>query len=87
MLNATTQKLARFECAQEILGMMIALRSNWIYTERQRSAPDHALIDKWEAEVRSFVEENAQLLLSDAEGIDRTISLYAPQVRANFLVA
>ena len=79
-----TERLANFETAQETLGMMIAMRSKWIFDEKQKPFPDQNLIEKWENESFEFGIEDDVLSLYDEDGIERVISTYGPIVRAEF---
>ena len=50
MSLTTTERLARFETAQETIGFLMALRTTWISDERAQPSPDLAKIACWNAE-------------------------------------
>ena len=79
-----TERLALYETAIEILGMMVAMRSEWIDTERQKNIPDKSLIKKWENEQKEFFLQDRNLLLHDSEKIEEIIAMYAPIIRREF---
>jgi hypothetical protein len=79
-----TEALARYETAQETLGMLVAMRTRWIYEEEQRDAPDVGKIAQWEKEQAYFRDEDDALLFSDSGEIERVITVYGPLVKANF---
>lgn len=81
-MTTTTEKLARYECAQEILGMLIALRSSCINQERKAEKPDLVRIRQWESEIDTFFGMDLDLCFNNAEGIEQVISKYGPEVRA-----
>lgn len=80
----TTEILARYETAQETLGMLVAIRSRWIHEEEQRPVPDTAKIALWEKEQAQFTDEDDALLMTDDAGIERIITVYGPVVKAGF---
>ncbi|GHU14435.1 hypothetical protein FACS189441_4070 [Betaproteobacteria bacterium] len=84
MKNVTMEQLARFENAQETLGMMVAIRTNWITQERRRDNPDNEKIACWQSERQEYeVMEDALRLDNEAE-INRVLTTYNPQVRSAF---
>ena len=80
----TTEKLARFETAQDTIGMMVAFRSAWIHKERQKAKPDVNKIALWQAEKNQYSDEEYGLLFDDTKNIERIIDTYAPIVKADF---
>lgn len=80
----TTEKLARYETAIEILGMMTAMRSAWIHEERHKNTPDESMIGCWEDEQMDFSLQDQTLRFSDSTGIERVIAEYGPIVKAAF---
>ena len=78
------QKLARYETAQEALGMMVAMRSSWIADERSKKNPDATKIEQWRSEQREYGFAEEDLSLDDEAGIERILATYSPLVRANF---
>jgi hypothetical protein len=81
----TTERLARYETAQETLGLMIAAISKKIRDEKLKESPDNDLINTWKAEQNAFADKEDALLYSDTHGIDYVLKTYAPIVKASFL--
>jgi hypothetical protein len=80
----TTERLARLEAAQEVLGFLMAARSELIYKEGKKATPDTAKIAQWEAERNTFFDIEDGLRLDNQEGVDTVISTYGPQAREMF---
>lgn len=78
----TTERLTRFETAQEALGMLIAARSELIYQERKKADPDVEKISLWEAETEALAAREEALRFGDAEEIERVITECGVEVRA-----
>lgn len=83
MTLSTTEKLARYETAQETIGVLIAMRSKWIYEEEQKPEPNQGLIRQWESEQDTFHDELNDLLIDDDDKIERVLNEYAPIVKAH----
>lgn len=81
----TTERLSRFETAQEALGMLIAARSEWIYRERKKAEPDAEKISVWEAETESLAAREDALRFDDAKEIERVIAECGLEVRAIYV--
>ena len=79
-----TQRLALYETAIETLGMMVAVRSEWISAERKKSNPNKSLINKWEDEQIDFFLQDERLLLHDTAKIEEIIAVYAPIIKKEF---
>lgn len=77
----TTEKLARFETAQHIIGMMVAIRSEWIDQEEDKAQPDLKQIEQWEQEQSKFADQDNALRFDDLDGIESVIKLYGPVVK------
>lgn len=73
--------LTRYEVAQEILGLMMALRSHEAQRERERPAPNLSRVAALEAEQSQFAADIQELMPDDYHAVDRILSLYGPQVR------
>ena len=82
MTMTTTERLARFETAQETIGFLMALRTTWISDERAQPAPDLAKIARWSAERDRYWDEQDALSYDDQAAIERVIKDYGPLVRA-----
>ena len=82
MTMTTTERLARFETAQETIGFLMALRTTWISDEKAKPAPDLASIARWSAERDRYWDEQDALSYDDVAGIERVIKDYGPLVRA-----
>ncbi|MBU2708711.1 hypothetical protein KCM76_22150 [Zooshikella marina] len=81
MTLSTSDKLARYETAQEIIGMLISIRAEWIYEEKAKAKPDQEKIDKWMAESTSYRKELHNLRINDHNKIDFIINEYGPIVK------
>jgi hypothetical protein len=77
-----TEALARYETAQETLGMLAAMRTRWIYEEEQKDTPDVGKIAQWKKEQAYFSDEDDALLFTDSGEIERVITVYGPMVKA-----
>jgi len=82
--ESMTQKLARFETAQETCGLMAVIRRDWIDEEEQKALPDQAKIQQWEEEERRFILERLNLRFDNVEEQERIFREYSPQIRAHF---
>lgn len=80
----TTERLARLETAQEIISMMIALRSAWINAEAAKAVRDDAQVSAWEAERSRLTGERLLLGMDDDVSIDRVLNEYGPVVKAAY---
>lgn len=79
-----TQRLARYETAIEILGMMVAVSSELIHLEREKALPDESAIQQWENEQDAFHDKDDALMLEDDDKIAQIIDVYGPVVKAAF---
>ena len=82
MKMTTTERLVRFETAQETIGFLMALRTTWISDERAQPSPDLAKIARWSAERDRYWDEQDALSYDDQAAIERVIKDYGPLVRA-----
>jgi hypothetical protein len=80
----TTEKLGRYETAQETLGMMVAMRSRWIHEERQKQYPDTEKIALWKNEITQFSDEDDTLSMTRMDEVERVLATYCPIVKAHF---
>ncbi|MFG8764966.1 hypothetical protein ACEOVB_29675 [Pseudomonas aeruginosa] len=80
----TTERLARLEAAQEVLGFLMAARSELIHNEGKKAKPDATKIEQWEAERNELFDLEDGLRLDDPAGIERVIATYGPQAREMF---
>jgi hypothetical protein len=80
----TTQRLARLETAQELLGLLMAARAELIHNEGKKAQPDASKILQWEAERSELFDLEDSLRLDDSDGIERVITIYGPQAREAF---
>ncbi|MBU2708755.1 DUF2384 domain-containing protein [Zooshikella marina] len=79
----TSERLARYETAQEILGLLIAMRAEWIHEEQKTTHnPNHTRIDQWIAESSQYRKELHNLRINDHNKIDFIINEYGPIVKA-----
>ncbi|MDR3053971.1 MAG: hypothetical protein LBU53_00995 [Zoogloeaceae bacterium] len=84
MKEISREQLARFENAQETLGMMIAIRTGWITGERRKENPDLSKITHWQSERQKYEIMEDALRPSNEVEIKRVLAEYNPQVRAAF---
>jgi len=80
----TTQRLARFETAQEILVFLMASYSEKIYSEGKKPFPDTSKIAQWNAERKALFNLEDGLRLDDQAVIEQVISDYGPTLRIHF---
>lgn len=80
---STTEQLARFETAQETLGMLVAIRTSLVYSEKRKAKPDANKITIWESEITKYNDEDLSLRFSDTTEIERILTSYGPMVKAN----
>ena len=81
---STTERLARYETAQEIIGMMIALQAEQLADEEGKTHPDPARILALQAEQARLTAERHALRFEDTASIRQAIEDYAPIVKAAF---
>lgn len=79
---ATRTKLTRYECAVEVIGSLIAIRTAQIAEEEGLEAPKTALIELLRAERSALAHERQQLSPDDDTAIEHIYRDYAPQVKA-----
>jgi hypothetical protein len=82
----TTEKLARYETAQEILSKLIALQAGLIHREEQKPDPDMAKVQQINAQMTIYMEEGAKLFFDDSSNIERIISNYGPVAKVAYQV-
>jgi len=80
----TTERLARFETAQEVPRFLMAVRSKLIYDEHKKAQPDATKIEQWEAERNELDDLEDALRFDDLAEIERIIATYGPQARQLF---
>lgn len=82
MTMTITKRLARYETAQETIGLLIADLAARMHKERNSDNSNQALIVQWKAEQSAFKAESDRLRFDDNHAIDRVINVYCPIVRA-----
>jgi len=82
--ESMTQKLARFETAQEGCGLMAVIRRDWIREEAQKEFPDQEKIRQWKDDVKRFTRERRGLDFEDVQEQERIYREYNPQIKAYF---
>ncbi len=80
----TTEKLARYEAAQEAIGYLMALRSAWIAQEERQAVPDLAKVERWHQERSELARERELLLPADEGAIERVLGQYGPLVKSEY---
>ncbi|MDR1274879.1 MAG: hypothetical protein LBL72_00580 [Candidatus Accumulibacter sp.] len=78
------ERLTRYEIAQETIGFMMAIRTDLIYKEKDKTTPDAEKIAQWEAEFKQFADELHYLHLDDEIEIQRVLDEYCPIVKADY---
>lgn len=78
----TTRRLARFETAQELCGMMAAGSSSLIRDEEAKAHPDPVVVGRLRLERAAYLDEGSALRLDDSAAIERAIAAYGPVIRA-----
>jgi hypothetical protein len=80
----TTEKVVRYEVAQEVIGYMIAIRAAWIAQEAHQAAPDAAKVGQWQQEQSELARERDELLPADEDAIERVLGQYGPLVKSEY---
>ena len=70
-----------YESARELIGLMMAYRSEWISRERLRPQPDLALVASWTAERSAYAAELRGLDVGDRDNIARIRRDYGAEAR------
>lgn len=78
----TTEKLARYETAEEILGKLIAHCSAKIHQEEKQPSPGAAKLAQWRGEQAQLMNEDARLFFGDCQNIERVIAVHGPICKA-----
>ena len=84
-MNTTTERLARLETAQELLGFLIASLSKEIHDERRKPSPDAAALDALVAKKNELADLEDRLSLDDVAQVEYVIQNLGPEVRSQFL--
>ena len=79
-----TQRLAWFETAQEVCGLMGVIRRDWIRSEKRKEFPDQDKIRQWKEEAFNYEIEREDLRFDDIQEQERIFREYSPQVKAEF---
>lgn len=74
----------RLEIAQDVLGCLIALRSESIFYERKKAEPNAEIISLWKAERNSFFDLTRSLSCNDRDTIENVIATYGTYAKALF---
>jgi hypothetical protein len=74
----------RLEIAQDVLGCLIALRSELIFYERKKAQPNVEIISQWKAERNTLFDLTRSLNCKDRDTIENVIATYGPSARALF---
>lgn len=86
-MTTTTERLARLETAQELLGFLIASLTSEIHAERQKTAADPVAIKALQTKKRELADLRNRLSLDDLATIERVIQVQGPEVKSQFLSA
>jgi len=78
------ERLNLYEIAQETIGFMMAIRTERIFVEKNKSNPDAKKIAQWENEFYHYRDEQHRLSFDDDITIKRVLDEYCPIVKANF---
>lgn len=84
MKGSTTQRLARYETAQEMIGLMAAMRSGWIGVEQSKPLPDLESIRQWRQERTDLLNQQEELRFDDTDAIENVVATCGPIVKAHF---
>jgi hypothetical protein len=77
----TQEQAVQYEVAREAITALMAFRSQWIFDEEQRAAPDHAAIERWEAESTALAAELRGLDVRDRERIAQICQTYGAEIK------
>lgn len=74
----------RLEIAQDVLGCLIALRSESIFYERKKAQSNIEIISQWKAERNTLFDLTRSLNCDDRDTIENVIATYGPYAKALF---
>jgi hypothetical protein len=77
------ERLNRYETAQETIGLMMAMFTEQIQSEEQKSEPNSDTLQRLNAEFDRLDAELYGLKMSDDEAIQRVLDLYGPILKAD----
>ena len=77
----THEDCVNYESARELITHLMAFRSEWISRERAKTAPDLAMIERWNAERGAYAAELRGLDVTDRENIARIRRDYGAEIR------
>ena len=80
----TTEYLARYETAQNILSVLIAVNCETIYQQQQKQSPDSVVIALCESQNSQYLDEDEKLYFRDDVNIERIIKTYGPKAKGLF---
>jgi len=84
IMQTTTERLARLETAQELIGLLIGVHSSASEAAFGAVPRDVAAVEREDAAVSSLSRELDSLRLGDDANIERVIATYGPMVRAEY---
>jgi hypothetical protein len=77
----THEDCVQYEVARESITALMAYRSQWIFDEQQKPAPDAAAIHRWRAERAQYAAELRGLDVRDRALIARVCRDYGAEIR------
>lgn len=66
----------RLGTVQDVLGGMIAFRSEWIFYERKKARPNVEIISQWKSERNTLLDLTRSLNCNDRDTIENVIAKY-----------
>jgi hypothetical protein len=77
----TQEQAVQYEVAREAIAALMAFRSQWIFDEEAKPSPDHAAIERWDAESAALAAELRGLDVRDDERVARICREYGAQIK------
>jgi hypothetical protein len=77
----TQDEAIAFECAKEVIGHMIAIKSSQIWEEEQKDIPDQRLLEKLNESQFKLAQERKNLRLKDHEKIAQVRNDYGSIIK------
>jgi hypothetical protein len=77
----TQEQAVQYEVARESITALISFRSQWIFDEEAKRAPDQVAIGRWEGESAALAAELQGLDVRDHELVARICREYGAEIK------
>jgi hypothetical protein len=77
----THEDCVQYEVAREAITALMAFRSQWIFDEQQKPAPDLETIAGWRAERSQLAAQLQGLDVRDKDTVKRICREYGPEIK------